>query len=142
LWGFWDKDLLKSKKEIYFNEKLTKNWRVFLHCYNQIKAFDIAVFQIKENGNIHALGVVKRTCYNDQTPIFPKELKDGNVLFPWRVQFSIVLFSKEAFLERHFLSLENYIDGYGIGELPEHDFMEILKHVIKKSNLIIRISME
>jgi hypothetical protein len=64
LWGFWDVRSAKSKE---LREKLEKNWRLFLSFYNNIEPFDIAVIQVARSGEIHAVGVVKRTFYDDQT---------------------------------------------------------------------------
>ncbi len=127
LWGFWDRDA---------GEKQRRNWRSFIRLYNKIKPFDIVIFQIARTGQIHALGVVKNTFYDDQTPIWPKEKK--KVLFPWRVALSSIVFSEDSFAS-HFVKIENYIDGYGLGELPEHDFRRVLKYVKSRLNVDINI---
>jgi hypothetical protein len=85
-----------------------------VRAYNRIKPFDFAVFQIAKTGEIHALGVVKETFYDDQTPVWPKEVEQRVALYPWRVAFSFMIFSEEPILRR-FTKLSDYIDGYGIG---------------------------
>lgn len=133
LWGFWDKK---------FGEKLRKNWRRFLVLYNRIKPFDIVVFQIAKTGEIHAIGIVKEKFYDDQTPIWPKEREKNKVFFPWRVSFSMIIFSEKP-ITTHFIKVENYVDGYGIGEISEHDFrriLESLKDKLSKNELTIEIN--
>jgi hypothetical protein len=125
LWGFWDREA---------GEKQKKNWRAFIRMYNKIKPFDIVFFQIAGTGEIHALGIVKGTYYDDQTPIWPDEQKQNSVLFPWKVSFCSLIFSKEPFIS-HYLKIESYVDGYGIGELPEHEFRRILEGVKKQLNV-------
>ncbi len=122
LWGFWDREV---------GEKQRKNWREFIRLYHKIKPFDIVVFQIAKTGEIHALGIVKETYYDDQTPIWPEE--QNRVLFPWRVCFSSLIFSRKPFTSL-FVKIENYVDGYGIGELPEHEFRKILTEMQKQLN--------
>ena len=128
LWGFWDREI---------GEKQRRNWRAFIRIFNKIKPFDVIVFQIAKTGEIHAIGIVKGTFYDDQTPVWPTE-KD-KVLFPWRVSFSSMLFSEEPFIT-HFIKIEGYIDGYGIGELLEHDLRMILEKVKEKTNVELNIS--
>ena len=127
LWGFWDREV---------GEKQRKNWRAFIRLFNQIKPFDVVVFQIAKTGDIHAIGIVKNTFYDDQTPVDVREVK--KVLFPWRVSFSMMIFSKEPFI-RHFINIENYVDGYGIGELPEHEFRRIFDAIRRKANIKINL---
>ena len=122
LWGFWDRDA---------GVKQRRNWRDFIRLFNRIKPFDIALFQITHTGNIHALGIVRRTYYDDQTLIWPLESERERVLFPWRVEFSFILFSKEPFV-KHFIKIENYIDGYGIGLVLEHEFRRILSYINRR----------
>ncbi|AAB99386.1 hypothetical protein MJ_1369 [Methanocaldococcus jannaschii DSM 2661] len=126
IWGFWDRNA---------GEKQKKNWRSFIRKYNQIKPFDVAVFQIAKTGEIHAIGVIKETYYDDQTPIWDNEINLNKVTFPWRVSFSVIIFSKEAVIKR-FIKIQDYIDGYGLGELEHHDFNEILKAFQKKFGMI------
>jgi len=125
LWGFWDREA---------GEKFRRNWRAFIRLYNRIKPFDIVVFQITKSGNIHAIGIVKEKYFDDQTPIWPDEREKGQILYPWRVSFSNLIFSKTP-LTTHFIKIENYVDGYGIGELPEHDFRTMLNEMQKKMNI-------
>jgi hypothetical protein len=114
LWGFWDREA---------GEKEKKNWRPFIRLYNRIKPFDIVFFQIAQTGEIHAVGIVKETYYDDQTPVWPQE--QGRVIFPWKVSFCNILFSQKPFVS-HFVKMSDYLDGYGIGELPEHEFRRVL----------------
>lgn len=129
LWGFWDREA---------GEKQRKNWRDFIRLYNKIKPFDIVIFQIAKTGEIHAIGIVKEIYYDDQTPIWPDEIEQNIVLFPWRVSFCNIIFSKKLFTY-HFINIENYIDGYGIGELSEHEFRRILKEIQKQLNVDINL---
>jgi hypothetical protein len=123
LWGFWDRES---------GEKQRKNWRDFIRLYNKIKPFDIVVFQTT-NGNIHGIGVVKGTYYDDQTPVWPAEKK--GVLFPWRVSFCVFIFSENPFTSL-FIKIANFIDGYGIGELDRHEFQGILREIQKRLDTI------
>ncbi|MCW4046864.1 MAG: EVE domain-containing protein [Candidatus Bathyarchaeota archaeon] len=128
LWGFWDREA---------GEKQRKNWRPFIRLYNRIKPFDAVFFQIAKTGEIHAVGIVKEVYYDDQTPIWPQE--QNQVLFPWRVGFCNILFSNKPFIS-HFTNIANYIDGYGIGELSEHEFRRILTELQKKLNANYNLS--
>jgi len=123
LWGFWDREA---------GEKQRQNWRSFIRLYNKIKPFDIVFFQIARTGEIHAVGIVKETYYDDQTPIWPNEEK--HVLYPWKVSFCTLIFSGKPFIT-HFVKIESYVDGYGIGELPEFEFRRILTEVQKHINV-------
>ena len=126
LWGFWDK---------IAGEKHQRNWRDFLRKYNEIQPFDIAVFQIAKTYEIHAIGVIKGTYYDDQTLIWPSELREKKVLFPWRVSFCSIIFSEEPFSQIS-IPIQGYIDGYGIGELSEEDFNKVISDIQKKLNQI------
>ena len=137
VWGFWDKDLMKSKKS-EFAKKLAKNWRYFLRAYNRIVAGDIVFFQIAGAGEIHAIGVVKDKYYDDQTSIWDVELEKRTVVFPWRVSFYIVIYSEEPFT-RIFTELKNYVDGYGIGGISPHEARAILSEIEKKTHININI---
>jgi hypothetical protein len=119
LWGFWDKEA---------GDKQRKNWRDFIRIYNMIKPFDVVIFQIAGTGEIHAIGIVKGTFYDDETPIWPDEIKQNRVLFPWKVSFCSIIFSKNPF-DKIYIKIEKYIDGYGIGELTEHEFRGIITKV-------------
>jgi hypothetical protein len=129
LWGFWDREA---------GERQRKNWRYFIRLYNMIKPFDIVIFQIAGTGEIHAIGIVKETYYDDQTPIWPDEIRQNKVLFPWKVSFCNIIFSKKPFTS-HFVKIENYIDGYGIGELSEHEFRRILTEVQRQLNIDVNL---
>jgi len=122
LWGFWDREA---------GEKQKKNWRPFIRLYNRIKPFDIVFFQRAKTGEIHAVGIVKETYYDDQTPVWPQELEQNRVLFPWRVAFCTVLFSEKPFVS-HYAKIESYVDGYGVGELSEHELRRVLAEVQKQ----------
>lgn len=130
LWGFWDREA---------GEKQRRNWRAFIRLYNRIKPFDIVIFQIVKTGEIHAIGIVKETYYDDQTPIWPKEKEENLVLFPWKVSFSNIIFSEKPFTS-YFIKIENYMDGYGIGEVPEYEFRGILEAIKKLLNVDINFS--
>jgi hypothetical protein len=93
-----------------------------------IKPFDVVIFQIAGTGEIHAIGIVKGTFYDDETPIWPDEIKQNRVLFPWKVSFCSIIFSKNPF-DKIYIKIEKYIDGYGIGELTEHEFRGIITKV-------------
>jgi len=127
LWGFWDREA---------GEKQRINWRAFIRLFNRIKPFDVIVLQIAKTGEIHAIGIVKETFYDNQTPVWPME-KD-KVLFPWKVSFSSMLFSEEPFIT-HFIKIEDYIDGYGIGELSEYELRRILEKVKEEINVELNI---
>jgi hypothetical protein len=127
LWGFWDREA---------GNKQRQNWRSFIRLYNKIKPFDIVFFQIAKTGEIHAFGIVKETYYDDQTPIWPNEQK--HILFPWKVSFCSILFSEKPFIT-HFVKIESYVDGYGIGELPEFEFRRILTEMQKQVNIDLNI---
>jgi hypothetical protein len=122
MWGFWDREA---------GEKQRKNWRSFIRAFNRIKPFHVVVFQVARSGEVHAIGVVKETYYDDQTPIWDNELEQNRVLYPWKVSLSTVLFSEKPFV-KHFIKIENYIDGYGIGEIPEHEFRKIFDDIKSK----------
>jgi len=132
-WGFWDRDLAKRRES-----KLVKNWRSFLRHYNRISSGDLVFFQIAQSGEIHALGIVKGKHYDDQTPIWDLELRKKRVLFPWRVSFYIIMYSEEPFAQ-HFTEIKNYVDGYGIGEIPFHEAKQILSELKKKYPLNVNV---
>ncbi|MEM2961557.1 MAG: hypothetical protein QXY01_00890, partial [Candidatus Bathyarchaeia archaeon] len=67
MWGFWDREA---------GEKQGRNLRLFIKAFNRIKPFDYLVFQIAGTGGIHGLGLVKSAYYDDQTPIWDKELSE------------------------------------------------------------------
>jgi hypothetical protein len=83
LWGFWDREA---------GQKFQRNWRAFIRLYNKIKPFDIVAFQIAGTGEIHGIGVVKETYFDDQTPVWPNE--QNRVLYSWKVSFSTIIYSK------------------------------------------------
>jgi len=124
VWGFWDREA---------GEKQRKNWRSFIRVYNRIKPFHIAVFQVARTGEVHAVGVVKETYYDDQAPVWDNEIEQNRVLYPWKVSLSTMAFSEKPFV-KHFIKIENYIDGYGVGEIPEHEFRKIFDDIKSKLN--------
>ncbi len=125
LWGFWDREA---------GEKQRKNWRSFIRAYNRIKPFHIVVFQVAKSGDIHAVGVVKDTHYDDQTPIWDNEIEQNKVLYPWKVSLSAMIFSEKP-LAKHYIEIPNYIDGYGLGEIPEHEFRMVLNDIKSKLSI-------
>jgi hypothetical protein len=134
LWGFWDVRSAKSRK---LREKLEKNWRLFLSFYNNIEPFDIAAIQVTHSGEIHAIGVVKRTFYDDQTIVWPLEEESGRVLYPWRVFFQFVIFSEKSIIKFN-VEKSDYIDGYGLGRLQAHHLNAILDAISNEFKLKIR----
>jgi len=122
MWGFWDKEA---------GEKMRKNWRDFIGLYNSIEPFDVVLFQIAKTGEIHAIGIVKDKHYDDQTLIWPIELEEKRVLFPWRVEFIVILFSEEPITTLN-IKKHKYIDGYGIGEVKAHEVQSVLRALEEK----------
>jgi len=140
LWGFWKKphDSKSSRKK----STLAKNWRQFLHLYNNLSAGDVVFFQLAKSGDIHAVGIAKDRFYDDQTPVWPEEVNKGKVLFPWRVSFYIIIYSEKP-LGAYFTHLENYVDGYGIGEAPPHEaetVLEKLREKLKSMGIYVKIA--
>ena len=129
IWGFWDRDAGKKQR---------RNWRNFIRLFNRIQPFDIVVFQVAQTGDIHGLGGVKRTYYDDQTPVWDIELRERRVLFPWRVKLSFMIFSEEPVISR-FIDIQDYVDGYGIGSLPQHEVHSILSAFTDSSYVRYRV---
>jgi len=119
MWGFWDREA---------GEKMRKNWRDFIRLYNKIKPFDIILFQIAKTGEIHAIGIVKNKYYDDQTPVWPIETKEGRVLFPWRIGLSFILLFENPIKTLN-IKIQDYVDGYGLGRVEDHEFQTILQAV-------------
>lgn len=136
LWGFWDRDVEQQGTD--FGQKLKRNWRNFIRLYNKIKPFDIVVFQISKSGDIHAIGIVKEKYFDDQTPVWQDEIDQDRVLYPWRISFSCVIFSEQPLITL-FIKIENYIEGYGIGELPQKDFIKLLNAIRDKVNIDVNL---
>jgi hypothetical protein len=128
LWGYWDREA---------GEKQRRNWRPFIRAYSRIKTFDFAVIQIAKTGEIHAFGIVRETFYDDQTLVWPIEFEQGKVLYLWRVSFSFMLLSEEPILRR-FIKIQDYIDGYGLGELSPVDLHDIHTKASKKFKLMMK----
>jgi hypothetical protein len=119
LWGFPDRK--RSK-----NERYSRNWKDFVKWYNRISTGDIVVFQLyKPRYLIHAIGVVKDRHYDDETPVFREEDDSGDVIYPWRITFSLMIFSPEPIVELA-VPTEDYLRGYGLGKLSRPDFDVIL----------------
>jgi len=66
------------------------------------------------------------------------EIKQRRVLFPWRVPFCFIIFSEEPILRR-FIEIQNYIDGYGLGEITDGDIRDVIKAIEEKSSLNLKI---
>jgi hypothetical protein len=79
---------------------------------------------------------VRDKYYDDQTLIWSDEKKSGTVLYPWRVSFSIIIYSKEPFKEFN-VPKERYLAGYGIAELTEDEVSDIIKSVEGKLKVTI-----
>jgi len=134
MWGFWDRDAPVSEK---LKQKLTKNWRLFIKTYNRIKPFDHCLIQITRTGDIHAIAVIKNKQFDDQTPIWPLEIRTGKVHYPWRVEFSLVIYTERPILKR-FTKIENYIDGYGLAEITSTDLTDVLNALSKCTEIKIK----
>jgi len=136
LWGFPSKDRIKEKDEKTAEEK----WEKFLEYYNSIKPLDIVFFQVQNSEKkfyIHAIGVVRDRYYDDQTLIWSDEKKSRAVLYPWRVSFSIIIYSKEPFKEFN-VPKERYLAGYGIAELTKAEVSDIIISVEGKLKVTMR----
>ena len=128
LWGFWDRDAVVRGE---LREKLRSNWRSFIRLYNQVKPFDIVLFQLKDY-RIHGVGIVSGKHYDDQTPVWPLETGKNRVFYPWRVDFGLIIYSEKP-LARLATRVENYVDGYGIGELGFHEVETVLSRLSERS---------
>jgi len=117
IWGFWDREA---------GSKQRRNWRSFIRAYNWIRRFDYVLIQIAKTGEIHAMAVVKDMYHDDQAPIWKAEPEQRRVLFPWRVLFCFIIYSEKLILRR-FIEIQNYIDGYGLGEIMDRDIADIVK---------------
>jgi hypothetical protein len=49
-----------------------------------------------------------------------------------------MIFSDMAFT-RHLIRIENYIDGYGVGEVPEHEFRKVFQTIKSKLNVELNL---
>jgi len=45
-----------------------------------------------------------------------------------------MIFSEESFVS-HFIAIENYIDGSGLGELQEHESRRVIEQLKKNLNI-------
>ncbi len=133
IWGFWD---------LWIGNKTRKRAREFNRLYQSIKPFDIAVFQIASTGEIHAIGIIKEKFIDYETPVWPIEIESNKVLLPYRISFKFVIFSEKPVV-RYFVKIENYLDVFGIGKLPEHEARTILQYFSNfKGNLEFYFSSE
>jgi len=128
LWGF-------SHKRKHLRDK----WGQFLSTYQRINPFDVAVIQPTKNYRIHAIGVVREKYYDDLTPVWPAELRRGEVLYPWRVSFSLMLFSEEPITVLT-VRVQDYISCFGLGTLTPRDLDNILAGASRKFKLELRES--
>ncbi|MEM2901379.1 MAG: hypothetical protein QXO32_01405 [Candidatus Bathyarchaeia archaeon] len=44
----------------------------------------------------------------------------GLVLYPWRIELAFMAFSK-GFIQKRYIQIADYVNGYGIGEFPQHE---------------------
>lgn len=128
LWGFWDRDA---------GEKQRRNWRSFIHLFNSVKPFDHLVFQIARTGEIHGLATVKTKYYDDQTPIWDNELRQNRVLYPWRIELAFMIYSEKP-IRRRYVKLSDYLDGYGIGEYPQHEYNNLIDAINETTEIKIK----
>jgi hypothetical protein len=128
MWGFWDRDA---------GTKQRQNWRRFVMTYQRLKPFDHAIIQMAKTGDLHAFGVIKGSYFDDQTPVWPEEIRQGKVLFPWKVSFSLILFSEGAIMKR-FIKGGDYIDGYGLGEARPQDTGDLIAAIENRTSLKIK----
>lgn len=131
LWGFWSKGKRGRGR---------RNWRAFINSYNRIKPFDIVIFLVARTRKIYAIGIVKDKHYDDQALVWPEEIRENKVLFPWKVSFFGIIFSEEPFTT-HDVGIENYIDFYGIGELSRHEFETIKNEIERKLNVELKFDL-
>ena len=81
--------------------------------------------------------MIKSTQFDDQTLIWPLEIQRGKVYYPWRVEFSLIIYSEKPILRR-FIKIESYIDGYGLAEASSTDLTDALNALSKCPELKIR----
>ncbi|MGC8848995.1 MAG: hypothetical protein ACP5K1_04660 [Candidatus Bathyarchaeia archaeon] len=60
--------------------------------------------------------MVKATYYDDQTPVWDKELKERRVLYPWRIELAFMAFPEEP-IQGWRIQMAGYVDGYSRHEL-------------------------
>jgi len=130
IWGFWDREA---------GEKQRRNWRPFIRVFNRIQSFDHVVFQIARTGEMHGVATVKRTYYDDQTPIWDNELAANHVIYPWRIELALMAYSEQP-IQKTFIRISDYVDGYGIGELPQNDLTNLLEAIATRTNVKIKLS--
>jgi len=132
MWGFSDPTI---KKE----DKYTKNWRDFIKSYNKISSGDIMAFQLFQERRyyIHGLGVVQEKFYDDETPIWDDEIKQGRTIYPWKIRFGLMLYSESPMTELA-IPAHEYVTGYGIGKLPRGDVETIIQSLEKGTGLKVK----
>jgi len=150
IWGFTDPKIKKA-------EKYEENWSRFKKFYDMISVGDIAVFQyiwqsrrekkarlafapeefVEERHYIHGLGVAQNTFHDDQNQTWRDEIKQGHVKYPWRVNFSVMLYSESPITE---FTAQEYITGYGIGKLAKMDVETIVESLGKRTTLKVKFS--
>ena len=134
VWGFPD---ISTR----WGEKYKRNWRYFVKMFNRILSGDVMVFQhIKGRSYlVHAIGVVKDRYYDDETPILSDEVKEGYVIFPWKVRLGLMIFSEEPIAKLAILT-QDYLTGYGIGRLRSTDIQAIVTNLEKITGLKVRFT--
>lgn len=88
---------------------------------------------------MHAAATVKRTYFDDQTPVWDRELELNRVLYPWRMDLAFMLYSEKPILKT-FIRISDYVDGYGIGELPQHELNNLLAAIPTRTEIKIKLS--
>ncbi|MEM0096800.1 MAG: hypothetical protein QW660_09260 [Candidatus Bathyarchaeia archaeon] len=91
-----------------------------------------------KTGDIHAIAVIRDKQFDDQTPIWPLEISKGKVYYPWRVEFSMIMYSEKPIMRR-FTKIENYIDGYGLAEITLTDLIDALNAMSKCPEIKIKV---
>ena len=131
MWGFTDPTIMQE-------DKYSKNWRDFIKWYNNILPGDIMAFQLFKERRyfIHGLSIVREKFYDDETPIWNNE-KDRQVLYPWKVRFSLMLYSESAITELA-IPTHEYTAGYGIGKLSRGDLELIIQNLEKATGLQVK----
>lgn len=146
IWGFHDGRGAKK------GTKLSANWRRFVGMYNNISEGDVVLFQMRETGGIHALGIVRDKLYDDQTHIWDdgnKDKKDEDenknakkefAKYPWRVRFHIITYFGEKLGVKLYAHMKDYLDGYGIGLVECHEVKPLLDALRDKYGISINVN--
>jgi uncharacterized protein with beta-barrel porin domain len=53
------------------------------------------------------------------------KLEEHRTLFPWRIELAFMAYSGGS-IQRSFLSISGYIDGYGLGGYPRYKLESLL----------------